>query len=50
MSLSLVYPWQPRLKHDTFFFLALFVGYRNKTPDNVVILKNAVQVIDALIT
>ena len=29
------------------FFLAVFVGYRNKTPDNIVILKCAVQVIDA---
>ena len=28
-------------------FLAVFVGYRNKTPDNIVILKCAVQVIDA---
>ena len=29
------------------FFLAVFVGYRNKTPDNIVILKCAVQVVDA---
>ena len=29
------------------FFLAVFVGYRNKTSDNIVILKCAVQVIDA---
>ena len=29
------------------FLLAVFVGYRNKTPDNIVILKCAVQVIDA---
>ena len=29
------------------FFLAVFVGYRNKTPDNIVILKCAVEVIDA---
>jgi len=28
-------------------FLAVFVGYRNKTHDNIVILKCAVQVIDA---
>ena len=29
------------------FFSAVFVGYRNKAPDNIVILKCAVQVIDA---